>query len=388
MDRSGLSFLFDRLGWVGFDYGSCFGSDRRQENGCFRGTVMNTTHFHGSSSAHIRNILVRSANWIGDAVMTTPALGMVREAFPRAEITVVANPVVAELFRYHPYCDRVIVFDKKKVHKGMAGFLNFCCELRRESFHLAVLFQNAIEAAIMARLAGIPARAGYRTDGRGFLLSHGVSVGASERRLHHTEYYRRMLRALGIQGGNGSLRLACTEEEISWSQSLLGGDRWVALHPGAAFGSAKRWHPGRFAAVADALTKEWKMRTLLIGGPDDAAIGQKVEAFMKAPVLNLMGKTSVRQMMALLSQCRLVVTNDSGPMHVAAAFHVPIVAIFGPTDHTTTAPLTDSCRIVRKEDVECAPCLLRQCPTDHRCMETVTVEDVLEAARSLLRENA
>lgn len=319
--------------------------------------------------------------------MTTPAMGALRAAFPRAEVVVAANPVVGELFSFHPYCNRVMVFDKKKAHRGVNGLFRFSGELRAERFDLAVLFQNAVEAALMALLAGIPNRAGYRTDGRGILLTHGAPIGKAERRLHHTAYYMHMLSTLGIQEGNGQLSLSCTSREESWAREALESDssgEWVALNPGAAYGSAKRWLPERFAAVADALAQEFGSRILLIGGPGETNIGHEIEAAMSVRPLNLIGKTSVRQLMALLSQCRLMVTNDSGPMHVAAAFGVPIVALFGSTDHTTTSPLSSSCRIVRKP-LECAPCLKRSCPTDHRCMEAITVQDVLDAVRSSLR---
>jgi heptosyltransferase-2 len=337
------------------------------------------------SKQPVRRILLRSTNWIGDAVMTTPAMAAIRAAFPEAEIVVAANPAVAELFRRHPFCDRVLLFDKKGVHRGLSGLLRFAAELRRERFDLAILLQNAIEAALLALLAGIPRRAGYRTDGRGLLLTDGVPLGEAERCLHHTEYYLRMLRALGIEGEDGRLRLECTGEEIAWARQALGPGRYLAVNPGAAYGSAKRWFPERFAAVADTLAREYDLQVLLTGGPGEAEIGRDIAVAMRAPVLNLIGRTSVRQLMALLSLCRLVVTNDSGPMHVAAAFGVPIVAVFGPTDHTTTSPLGSAVRIVRRQ-TDCAPCLLRQCPTDHRCMEAVTVDDVLSAARDLLAE--
>jgi len=317
--------------------------------------------------------------------MTTPAMGAIRHSFPAAEIVVLANPLVAELFRHHPYCDRVLVFDKKKAHHGMAGLLRLVGELRRERFDLAILMQNAVEAAIIAFLAGIPRRAGFRTDGRGLLLTHGVPVGPAERQLHHTAYYLRMLEALGIQGGDGCLRLSCTDEEKAWAKDTLGGGSWLAVNPGAAYGSAKRWFPERFAAVADRLSEEFGLRVVLTGGPGEAEIGNDIAVAMKNIPLNLIGHTSVRQMMAVLSLCRIMVTNDSGPMHVGAALGVPIVAVFGPTDHTTTSPLAETCRIVRRE-ADCAPCLLRQCPTDHRCMESVAVEDVLVAARQLLED--
>lgn len=333
--------------------------------------------------AQIERILVRAVNWIGDAVMTTPAMGALRAAFPRAEITVAANPLVAELFLRHPYCDRVLVFDKKGAHAGIRGLLAFTGKLRRERFDLAILLQNAFEAAVVARLAGIPRRLGYRTDGRGLLLTHGVPVGVDERRLHHTLYYQRLLVESGIRGGDGRLRLACTEDELGWGRERLGAGSWIAINPGASYGSAKRWLPERFALVADRLAAEYGAHILLTGGAGETEIGEDIAAAMSSRPLNLIGRTSVRQMMALISLCRLMVTNDSGPMHVAAAFDVPLVAVFGPTDHTTTSPLTSSCRIVRRE-TDCAPCLLRQCPLDHRCMTAIAADDVLAAARDLL----
>lgn len=337
--------------------------------------------------AKIDRILIRQTNWIGDAVMTTPAMGAIRTTFPQAEIVVAANPLVAELFRYHPDCDRVVVFDKRGAHQGLGGLLRFAGEVRRERFDLAILLQNAVEAAVIAVLAGIPRRGGYRTDGRRLLLTHGVPVGEEERRLHHTAYYLRMLEALGIRGGDGSLRLACTAEEKNWARSAMGEGDFVAVNPGAAYGSAKRWIPERFAEVADRLAEEYGLRVVLTGGPGETEIGRDIETAMSSRPLNLIAQTDVRQMMAVLARCRLMVTNDSGPMHVAAAFGVPIVAVFGPTDHTTTSPLAPNCRIIRKE-IDCAPCLLRQCPTDHRCMKAISAKDVLAGARQLLEGDA
>jgi heptosyltransferase-2 len=333
----------------------------------------------------VRKVVIRSTNWIGDAVMTTPAMGAVRAALPDAEMVVAANPVVAELFSPHPYCDRVIVLDNKKVRGSIRGLFHSSSLLRAESFDLAILFQNAIGAAITALLAGIPNRAGYRTDGRGILLTHAVPIGKAQRRLHHTDYYLQMLARLGIEGGDERLALSCTERELALAGKMLRtdtGSPWVAVNPGAAFGSAKRWFPERFAEVADGLVREFGARILITGGPAEADLGVDIEAAMKARPLNLVGKTSVRMLMALLSQCSLMVTNDSGPMHVAAAFGVPVVALFGSTDHTTTSPLSSSCRIIRK-DFPCAPCLKRICPLDHGCMAAITAQDVLEAARSL-----
>jgi heptosyltransferase-2 len=299
---------------------------------------------------------------------------------------VVANTIVAELFKDHPDCDHVLVFDKHGEHKGKFGFLRFCSTIRKHEFDLAILFQNAIEAAIMAFLAGVPGRAGYRSDGRGFLLTHPVPLQVEDKFLHHTDYYLEMLRKLGVVGEQKQLRLNCTDIENKWAEEMLGKERWVAVNPGAAYGDAKRWFPERFALVGDRLQEEFGVRLVLTGGPNEVRIGSDIESFMANKPLNMIGKTTVRQLMALLSRCALVVTNDSGPMHIAAAFGVPIVAVFGPTDHTTTSPLAEDASIVRKE-FPCSPCLLRKCPADHGCMEAITAEDVLEAARSLLKQD-
>ncbi len=336
-------------------------------------------------TANTRKILVRATNWIGDAVMTTPALGAIRAAFPEAEIVLVANPIVSELMSPHPWCDRVIVYDKKGPHRGVSGLFRFSSMLRGEGFDLAILFQNAIEAAIMARLAGIGSRAGYATDGRRLLLTHSVPIKKDTLKLHHVGYYLNAVEKLGIAIPEPELRLFCTDEEKNSAAKVLGGGGWVAVNPGAAYGSAKRWFPERFAAVADALVSDYGFKVLLVGGPGETQIGTDIEGAMRSHSLNMIGKTTVREMMALLSRMELVVTNDSGPMHVAAAFDRPVVALFGPTDHTTTSPLCSNFRIVRKE-IECAPCLERRCPKEHhRCMDEIGVEDVLGAVGSLLK---
>jgi heptosyltransferase II len=332
-----------------------------------------------------RNILVRVPNWIGDAVMATPALGALRATFPEATLVVVAQAPVAELFRPHPYCDQVITFDKPLQHRGISGLLRLSEELRGRGFDLAILLQNALEAAVIAWLAKIPQRAGYCTDHRGLLLTHPVPVGEDERRLHHTRYYLNMLASLGVRGEDTRLHLQCNAVERQRAHKLLGNGSWIAINPGATYGSAKRWFPERFAAVADELARRCQARLVLTGSPNEMAIGRDIEQAMQTQPLNLVGKTTVRELMAVLSWCRLLITNDSGPMHVAAALEVPVVAIFGPTDHTTTGPLTPAGRIVRHA-TSCAPCLKRRCPTDHRCMRLVTVAEVLAAAMELLED--
>lgn len=338
-------------------------------------------------SRPIKRILIRAVNWIGDAVMTTPAINAVRQQFPDAEIAILATPLVAELFYDHPSVDRVIVYQKNGDHKGLPGILCLSRELRAQRFGLAILLQNAIEAAIIARLAGIPVRAGYPTDGRRLLLNCSVVLRDEDKLIHHTKYYLQLVQRLGIGDGQGELLLHCNDDELNWARSILQSDNVITLNPGAAYGSAKRWIPERFATVADTLAQRYDARILLTGGPGEVEIGRDIENEMDSPAINMIGKTSVRQMMSLLAISRLVISNDSGPMHVASAFNIPIVAVFGPTDHTTTCPASENFIVVRKE-TDCAPCLLRQCPIDHRCMTAISADDVVDAAVRLLEGSA
>ena len=333
-----------------------------------------------------KKIFVRATNWIGDGVMMTPALGTIRQQFPEAEIVVAANRLVAELFIDHPWCDRVLIFDDKGVHAGLSGLFRFIGEVRREKFDLAILLQKAFKAAFIAKMAGIPERIGFSTDARGFLLTRKTRLTPEIKRLHHSRHYLEMLKAFGVEPGMSDLHLQLSEEESRWADQIVESPEWLVLNPGAAYGSAKRWYPERFAGVGNRLAAEKGLKVVIVGGPGESEIGADIEAAMETAPLNLVGKTTVRQMMAIIARSRLVVTNDSGPMHIAAAFQVPIVAIFGPTDHTTTYPWCDNYRIVRA-DVDCAPCCKRKCPTDHRCMTGVTVDDVVKAINELFPIN-
>ena len=336
------------------------------------------------------SLLVRATNWLGDAVMTTPAIGALRTAFPGTRIALLARPLVAELFRNHPDVDEVIVYDRPGTHDGILGRLRLARHLRRKRFDGAVLLQNAFDAAFLAFLAGIPERAGYPTDGRRMLLNRPVPLTPDILSRHEVEYYLCLLEGVGIpRPASPTLRLAVTKGEQETMTSRLSGlgignaAPFFVVNPGATYGSAKRWYPERFAAVADALSEEWGAPVVLVGSTAEAPLAGEIEVAMRRPPANLAGKTTVRELMALLSLSRFLLTNDSGPMHIGAAFGVPLVAIFGPTDWRRTSPWTERSRIVRV-DVDCSPCMLRVCDRGHECMLGVTAGMVIAAARELL----
>ena len=336
------------------------------------------------------SLLVRATNWLGDAVMTTPALAAVREGFPDARIVLLARPLVAELFRHHPDVDEVMVYERPGRHEGALGRLRLAGEVRRRRFDGALLLQNAFDAALIAFLGRIPERAGYPTDGRRFLLTLPVPLTPAILERHEVEYYLCLLDGLGIpRPVPVSLKLGVTNQERETMVTRLAslgierGAPIVAINPGATYGSAKRWYPDRFAAVADALSAEWGARVVVVGSAAEAPLAGEIEAATRNPPVNLAGKTTVRELMALLSLSSFLVTNDSGPMHIGAALGVPLVAIFGPTDWRRTSPWSERAKVVRVE-IDCSPCRLRVCDRGHECMLGVTPGMVVDAAKALL----
>jgi heptosyltransferase II len=340
----------------------------------------------------VERIVVRGTNWIGDVVMTLPAVAAIRKTWPRARISVLAKPWVAEVYRLSPDVDEIILFRQPGRHEGIRGKWCLAGELRRGRFDCAILLQNAIEAAIIARLAGIPLRAGYNSDGRGWLLTHSVRRTKEIRRVHQIDYYIEMVRALGCEPAGRDVRLRPGQDYADLAGSLL--DRFgidenrllIGIAPGAAYGPAKKWFPERFAAVADRLSSQSGAQGILFGSAGDRESAAAVQKNVQQPLIDIAGKTDLREAISLISHCALFISNDSGLMHVAGALGVPTVAIFGSTNPAATSPV-GSRSVVIHHDLPCAPCLKPVCPTDFRCMEMVSVDEVCAAGRKLLDDS-
>lgn len=339
---------------------------------------------------NIRRLLIRSTNWIGDAIMTTPAVQTIRQSFPRAHISILAKPWVAPVFENSPHVDAVLIYDGAARHKGFWGKFRLAKELRKYRFDAAILLQNAFEAALITLLGGIPLRIGYNTDGRSLLLTHPVPCKPEIKKVHQTRYYLNILRELGLKDGSPNLYFAVSRQqrlrakEILAEYGLSKNAGLVGINPGATFGPAKQWHPERFARLADKIQEVTGFRILILGGPQDSQLGRQITQMMKYPPLDLSGKTDLGEAMALIEQCRLFVSNDSGLMHVAAALNVPLVAVFGSTNSTTTGPLGSRSRVVQVS-VACSPCLKPECPEGHlNCMDRIDVDMVFAAAKAML----
>ncbi|MCA9421571.1 MAG: lipopolysaccharide heptosyltransferase II [Nitrospira sp.] len=343
-------------------------------------------------------IFVRVPNWIGDAVMCLPALMDLREQVPQARLTVLARPIIGELLRGHPGVDEVMIYSHHGEHRGLLGLWHLIQLVKRKQFDRAILFQNAFEAAVIARLAGIPSRIGYATDGRGWLLSEPVPR-PDRTHMHHTQYYQGLVQAIipyPAKNRDPQLFLspevqnACTRQ---FPEVFLPADSLViGINPGSVYGSAKRWMPERFAEAGDLLverlTQEHSgspvVRCVLIGGKGEEELGENIARRMRYKPVVLSGKTTIQELMGVLTRCSVLVTNDTGPMHVAQALGVPVAAVFGSTDPSTTSPHGQPQGVVTAS-VRCAPCLLRACPIDHRCMSQVSVEQVVEVALTQIR---
>ena len=337
--------------------------------------------------AGLNKILIRGTNWIGDAIMTLPAVASVRAAYPRAHLAILAKPPVADIYKMFSAADEIIPYENS--FDNPLGVLRLAWQLRHKKFDAAILLQNAIEAAIIARAAGIGVRAGYNSDGRGFLLTHAIRREAEIFKVHQIDYYLEMVKALGAADVDRAMHLETHISPViakSVLQQYLPDNRRMILGiaPGATYGPAKRWLTERFAEAGDCLSRDLNTQAVLFGGKDDWETAEQVRKQARTGMINLAGLASLTETVYLISQCRLFLSNDSGLMHVAGALNIPTVAIFGSTNPVTTSPPGEKTILVRK-DVSCSPCLKKTCPTDFRCMTLISVEDVVAAAKTFIQ---
>jgi heptosyltransferase-2 len=340
----------------------------------------------------IQKILIRGVNWIGDAVLTTVGISAIREAFPGAWISLLVKPWIAQLFKEDPSINEIILYDNH--FNSIPGKFKLARILRTKRFDIAILLQNAFDAAFITWLSRIPRRIGYSRDFRRPLLTDAIPMKDKTLKQHQVYYYLNLLKeSLNIEPKTIEPRIYLTDEEIQQARSLLNSKfqspRFIiGINPGATYGPAKRWMPEGFAGVIQKTIKEMDGRIVLFGSSSEVNIANEIIEAIKdtktSHILNLTGKTNLRELSALISQCDAFITNDSGPMHIASALRVPIVAIFGSTDKETTGPLGNGHKVVSK-DPPCSPCLKRECPEGHlRCLREITPEDVFNALQEVI----
>ncbi|MBF0211478.1 MAG: lipopolysaccharide heptosyltransferase II [Desulfamplus sp.] len=350
-------------------------------------------------------ILIRAANWIGDAIMTTPVIRAIRKNYPDAHITLLAKPWVIPVFDNNPYIDEIMVYQSEGRHAKGFGTIRLSKDIRKKRFDIAILMQNAFEAALITFLGSVPVRIGYNTDGRSLLLNPSIKLNKKLKKGHLIDYYIGILKGAGLVDDGGELDLFISDMEKFEAIKIIESygidikkDHVIGINPGATGGTAKRWFPERYAELAKRLSEKFKTKILIFGSKSDEELGDKINEIVSKSInesdkicINLAGKTTLKQAFAIIEKCDLFITNDSGLMHAAAALSTKQIAIIGSTDHIATSPSSPNSTVIRVP-VPCSPCLKVHCPKDksdtdyHVCMNKITVDMVIEKCEYALKK--
>jgi heptosyltransferase-2 len=344
-----------------------------------------------------RSILIRCPNWVGDVVMCTPALRSIRQRFPQARIAVLIKPSLRRVLENFPYIDEIIEWDPKGRHRGLKSYLAFVRMLRQRSFDLGIAMTSSFSSAQLLFLAGIPVRVGYSRNCRGFLLTLTQKPLREKGKIvpvNKVEMDLGLCELLGCTELSTRTELGTSAEARGWVEAffeergITAADFIVCVIPGATFGPSKCWKEDYFASVCDGLIAEYGAKILVLPGPGELPIARRIIGHMQKKPVD-MGDTIVPLdvLIALISSCGLLITNDTGPRHFGVAFDKPVVVIMGSTDSRHTDCNLEK-TVVLQQKVDCGPCHLRVCPTDHRCMTLITPDMVLAAAREMIERYA
>lgn len=345
-------------------------------------------------SKSCKTLLVRGVNWIGDAVMTMPALRALRKGLPDTKISLLVKPWVASLFKNNPDIDEIILYEGR--YNSLFGKLRLSSLLKSKGFCSSILFQNAFDAALIAFLAGIPERIGYSRYGRGFLLTDAIPFNNDDRKIHHVYYYLNILKKAGMDTEYSIPYIYLSLEERVNARNILKNLKRpvIGINPGATYGSTKRWHPERFAEVSKRIISELNGSVVIFGGKSEVGIAEEIHNLINLEpgtwnleLKNLAGKTTLRELSALISECDVLLTNDSGPMHIGYAVRTPVIAIFGSTEPALTGPLGRGNMVIKK-DIDCSPCFKKRCAKQEIvCMNAITSDEVFEVIKHSIPKN-
>ena len=334
-------------------------------------------------------IFVKGVNWVGDAVIATPTLAKLRQTFPDAQITLMVRPWVAPIYEHNPDITNMWVLDEAA---SLTNFYRAVKMVRGEHFTIGVALPGSIRAGLLLLQGNVKYRFGYSIRGRWMLLNRAVKLHRDYLEEHQLFYYMHIIEEMcGKPAAREQLVLKpgdLEREEVKRMLALAGLDRGqplIGIAPGSINSNAKRWPVERYAALADKLAHETHAEVLVLGSMKEADVLDRMEKKCQAKVHNMKGKLSLGQLIALVERLSGLICNDSGAMHIGAALGTPTVAVFGPTESSTTYPFSKASKIVYKP-VECAPCMLRDCPIDHKCMTGVEVDAVFDALKQLVVE--
>lgn len=333
-----------------------------------------------------KKIVIRAPNWIGDSILALPAMANLKRNFPESELWVAANEWVRDLFRMEDYLEGIIPLPQQSNLKN----LNFSARRLRElTFDLGILLTNSFGSAFLFYLARIPQRWGYKRDGRGFLLTKGAPIHNQADRYHQAHYYLDLLSGLGLKNYTTELNLSLDRRELvrmkEWleSQNIDAKKPLVIINPGAFYGPAKRWPASKYSELASLLQEKNNAQIAIIGSKTEIPLAEHIATDMPEKPFILAGQTSLTRLAAIISFGSVFISNDSGPMHLANALKIPIIALFGPTEPFRTGPYQNPYTLFHK-GAPCWPCSYRACPYDHRCMMNISVQEVFEACQKYL----
>lgn len=334
--------------------------------------------------ASYRNILVRGVNRLGDTLFALPAIKSLKIKYPGSRLTVLTKPLPVDLYKNNPHIDNVIIFDGKGRHRGLDGRFHLVRALRNEGFDLAVLLHNNFESALTVFLAGIPERIGYRKELRSALLTKSLPFPKTPtQRVDHFLAITKLVEC-DVTDNLPDLYLSSSEKEWACARLNEVPRPIVGIIPGAQE-KTRIWDSGRFAAVADGLINEAKASILILGGPGDKKLSSAIRSQMKNIPLDMTGEFNLREFMGILGSCDLVISNDTGPMHIANLLGTEVITFFGAGDLKETHPVGPNAHVIHR-DLPCSPCLKSECPEgNYKCLDLISVEEVLKSAMDMLR---
>lgn len=343
-----------------------------------------------------KKILVRAPNWVGDVVMATPAFRCIRENFADSHITLLIKRNLRGIINGSSWFDEVIEFEPGR-RKSTKDFLRLIYNLRQERFDLGLLFPNSFSSSLMVWLGGVSRRIGYIRGARSILLTDGIerlSKNGKFRPTYMGDYYLKLCTQIGCRVKSKKLEMFISRECEDKADALLrkyhiDEKPYFLMNPGASYGTAKLWTAEGFARTADLLMETVDCNIVLTSGPDETELADEIEGLSKKGLINLSrASISLDVFKVVVKRCMLLITLDSGPRHFAVALNRPVVVLMGPNDPRYTESKYEIGRVIR-EDIECSPCQLKTCPTDHRCMAMISPEMVVKTCVDVLgvREN-
>jgi heptosyltransferase-2 len=336
-----------------------------------------------------RSIVIRMPNWIGDLIMATPILTDVRRAFPEAHVTAMSRTPICDLLSEDPDINELFCFSKVSGFGRRSGKRDIIEKLRRGNYDLGILLTRSFSSAWWFWQGDVKRRLGYNGNARRLLLTDPVHMPKNIDSQHLVVTYKTLLQPLGIELSSSRPRLYLTEQEIQEAKALLKklgvpeGQPLIGINPGATYGSAKCWLPERFREVTQKMLTDPHVSILYFGDQAGSSLVKEVCQGLPTRVINLAGLTSIRELACLIKLCDVLLTNDSGPMHIAAALETPVVALFGSTNEVVTGPYQTG-QVIHKH-VACSPCYRRVCPIDFRCMRSIETDEVVQALQVALK---